>query len=113
MLPPSFELKLVKDVQFSGVRLFRLTSPRPFAVAVAAVRWAFLVEEADPAGHHSTLSASTYFEDVDYVVCLNQVSFLLDTDDRAHEAVFWQVVFGSGDFVLQNPDGLKRRLECM
>lgn len=56
---------------------------------------------------------SVHFEAVDYIVCLDQIGPLLDTKNEAHEAVFWQVVFGSGDFVEQHPDQAKNKFAYM
>ena len=63
--------------------------------------------ERDPLGDHAKEFEPVlmiHFELLDYIVCLDQIGFLLDTKNKAHEAVFWQVVFGSGDFVEQHPD---------
>ena len=56
---------------------------------------------------------SVHFEAVDYVVCLDQIGPLLDAKNHALEAVFWQIVFGSGDFVEQHPDQAKDKLAYM
>lgn len=56
---------------------------------------------------------AVHFEAVDYIVCLDQIGPLLDTKNEAHEAVFWQVVFGSGDFVEQHPELAKDKFAYM
>src|SRR5262245_59608535 len=71
------------------------------------VHRAVVDHEQDPLGRDAKKIRPVlvvHFEDIDYVVCLDQVGPLLDTKSEAHEAVFWQVVFGSGDFVEQHPD---------
>lgn len=89
---------------------------RVMALDPAAIHRGVLAHEQDPLGETAEKIRpvlATYFGDADYVVCLDQVGFLLETDDRAHEAIFWQVVFASGDFALREPDGLNRPLDYM
>jgi hypothetical protein len=54
-----------------------------------------------------------YFMPIDYTVCLDQIGFLLHNEPMAFQPVFWQVVFSSGDFVLQRPEESKNRLSYM
>src|SRR5262245_48496358 len=56
---------------------------------------------------------AVHFEAVDYVLCLDQIGALLDSKNEAHEAVFWQVVFGSGDFIEQHPEQAKDKFTYM
>lgn len=56
---------------------------------------------------------AVHFEPLDYIVCLDQIGPLLHTKSEVHEAIFWQVVFASGDFVEQHPDRAKDKLAYM
>ena len=56
---------------------------------------------------------AVHFEPLDYSVCLDQIGALLHTKNEVHEAVFWQVVFASGDFVEQYPDRAKEKFAYM
>lgn len=70
----------------------------------ATVHRAVQRHENDPLGGDAKdLRAilKVHFEPVHYVVCLDQIGFLLNLKDKAYEAVFWQVVFGSGDYFEQ------------
>ena len=72
--------------------------------------------ERDPLGEHARKIRpvlAVHFEPLDYIVCLDQIGPLLDTKKKPHEAVFWQVVFGSGDFVEQYPDRAKDKFAYM
>lgn len=63
--------------------------------------------EEDPLGENAELirpALMVYFEDIDYDVCLNQMGPLLESKNEAHRAIFWQIVFSSGDFFIQHPD---------
>ena len=67
---------------------------------------AVLLHEQDPLGKDAKKVRpvlAVHFKPLDYVVCLDQIGPLLDKKTDISEAVFWQVVFGSGDFVEQNP----------
>jgi hypothetical protein len=82
----------------------------------ASVHKAVAEHERNPVGSDAKkLRAvlATHFEPVDYVVCLDQIGSLLDTKNEVHEAVFWQVVFGSGDFVEQHPEEAKDKFAYM
>jgi len=82
----------------------------------ASVHRAVLDHECDPLGSDAKKIRpvlAVHFESVDYIVCLDQIGSLLDTKNQAHEAVFWQVVFGSGDFVEQHPEQAKDKLAYM
>lgn len=56
---------------------------------------------------------TVHFEPVEFTVCLDQLGPLLQTKDEGHAAVFWQSVFGSGDFVEQYPDRAKDKYAYM
>jgi hypothetical protein len=74
---------------------------------IASIHRGVLAHEQDPLGEPAHIARPVlvaYFEDIDYIVCLDQLGFLLDKKGKVREAVFWQSVFGSGDFVLQHPD---------
>ena len=61
------------------------------------------------AGEKTRPVLAVYFDDVDYDVCLDLVGSLLDTKDKLSDAVFWQFVFATGDFVVQHPDQAKEK----
>jgi hypothetical protein len=72
-----------------------------------AVHRAVLDHERDPLGDDAKKIRPVlvvHFEPLDYVVCLDQLGPLLDSRNKVSDAIFWQVVFGSGDFVEQHAD---------
>jgi hypothetical protein len=76
------------------------------------IRQAALDYEADPLSRESRTRLApmllAHFEDVPYVVCLDQVPGLED-EGRLGKALLWQMVFGSGVFIEQNPARAKDR----
>jgi len=62
--------------------------------------------EADPLSKEARTKLApmllAHFDDVPYVVCLDQVPGLED-QGRLGKALLWQMVFGSGAFIEQNP----------
>src|SRR5438093_9087184 len=82
----------------------------------ALIHKAVLDHESNPLGRDAKKIRpvlAVHFEAVDYIVCLDQIGPLLDAKNHALEAVFWQIVFGSGDFVEQHPDQAKDKLAYM
>ena len=81
-----------------------------------SVHKAVLIHERDPLGDEAKdirPILMVHFEPIHYDVCLDQIGFLLETKNKAHEAVFWQVVFGSGDYFEGNPDQQADRFAYM
>ncbi len=72
-----------------------------------AVHKAVLHHEREPLSKEAKTNIRpvlvVHFEPLDYTVCLDQIGSLLDSKKPVDEAVFWQVVFGSGDFFEANP----------
>jgi hypothetical protein len=62
--------------------------------------------EADPLSRESRTRLApmllAHFEDVPYVVCLDQVPGL-EEEGQLGKALLWQMVFGTGVFIEQNP----------
>jgi hypothetical protein len=82
----------------------------------ASVHKAVLKLEQEPLGEAAELirpALAVYFEDLDYEVCLDQLSGLVFTKNKAHLAVFFQVVFASGDFFIQHPEESKDKTTYM
>lgn len=72
--------------------------------------------EADPLSEMAEVvrpALMVYFEPLDYTVCLDQIGFLMDAKPEVLMNVFWQVVFSSGDFFLQQPEQSRDRLKYM
>lgn len=73
----------------------------------AAIHKAVLDHERDPLGKDAERIRPVlvvHFEAVDYLVCGDVLGPLAKSKNDAHQAVMWQIVFGSGDWVEQNPD---------
>ena len=72
----------------------------------SVIRQAALDHEADPLSRESRTQLApmllAHFEDVPFVVCVDQVPGLED-EGRLGKALLWQMVFGSGVFIEQNP----------
>jgi hypothetical protein len=72
-----------------------------------SVHKAVLEHEIEPLGKEALkirAVLAVHFKRLDYIVCLDQIGSLLDKKNDVREAVFWQVVFGSGDFVEEHPE---------
>src|SRR5437867_3486109 len=66
-----------------------------------------MVEE-DPLGEAASVirpALVVYFEDIPYDVCLDQLGPVAGSKKKWHEAIFWQVVFSSGDYFIHHPAG--------
>jgi hypothetical protein len=72
----------------------------------SVIRQAVRDHEADPLSKEARTKLApmllAHFEDVPYVVCLDQVPGLED-EGRLGKALLWQMVFGTGVFIEQNP----------
>jgi hypothetical protein len=70
------------------------------------IRQAVRDHEADPLSKESRTKLApmllAHFEDMPYVVCLDQVPGLED-QGKLGKALLWQMVFGTGAFIEQNP----------
>ena len=70
------------------------------------IRQAVLDHESDPLSRESRTKLApmllAHFDDVPYVVCLDQVPGLED-QGKLGKALLWQMVFGTGAFIEQNP----------
>ena len=70
------------------------------------IRQAVHDHEADPLSKESRTKLApmllAHFEEVPYVICLDQVPGL-EGEGRLGKALLWQMVFGSGMFIEQNP----------
>jgi hypothetical protein len=44
-----------------------------------------------------------HYEQVDYIICGQILGPLFSSRTNAHEIIGWQIIFGSGDWVEQNP----------
>ena len=70
------------------------------------IRQAVLDHEADPLSKEARTKLApmllAHFDDVPYVVCLDQVPGLED-QGKLGKALLWQLVFGTGAFIEQNP----------
>jgi hypothetical protein len=70
------------------------------------IRQAVHDHESDPLSKESRTKLApmllAHFEDMPYVVCLDQVPGL-EGEGRLGKALLWQMVFGSGMFIEQNP----------
>jgi hypothetical protein len=67
---------------------------------------AVLDHERDPLGEDAKKIRPVlvvHFEPVDYLIC-SEVASLAGSKDAATEAVMWQIVFSSGDWVELNPE---------
>ncbi len=65
-----------------------------------------LAVERDPLGKNAEIirpGLMIYFWDVDYIVCVDQLVPVIRSKRDEHKLVWYQLIFGSGDFVLQNP----------
>jgi hypothetical protein len=72
--------------------------------------------EAEPLGEMAEAMRPAlvlFFEPIHYTVCLDQIGFLMEAEPKVLMNVFWQVVFSSGDFVLQHPEESADRLVYM
>ena len=71
-----------------------------------AVHRAVLDHERDPLGDEAEKLRPVlvvHFEAVDYLLC-SEVASLAGSKDATDQAVMWQIVFGSGDWVELNPE---------
>lgn len=70
------------------------------------IRQAVRDHEADPLSKESRTKLApmllAHFDDVPYVVCLDQVPGL-EGEGKLGKALLWQMVFGTGAFIEQNP----------
>lgn len=81
------------------------------------VHKAVLDHESDPMGEDAREKLRpvlvVHFEPLDYIVCLDQLGPLMNANNKVADAVFWQVVFGSGDFVEQHPEQAQDKFAYM
>jgi hypothetical protein len=70
------------------------------------IRQAVRDHEADPLSKEARTKLApmllAHFEDMPYVVCLDQVPGL-ESEGKFGKALLWQMVFGTGMFIEQNP----------
>jgi hypothetical protein len=72
-----------------------------------AIHQAVIDHERDPMGKDSEMILPilvAHFKGVDYLICGDVLGPLAESKKEAHTAVMWQIVFGSGDWVEQNPE---------
>jgi hypothetical protein len=75
-----------------------------------AIHKGVLVHEQNPLGEAAVKIRPVlmaHFEAVDYRVDVALIKPLLNSKTDLHTALFWQVVFGCGDFVEQHPEQAK------
>jgi len=71
------------------------------------VHRAVQIHESEPLGEKAELIRPlliAHFKQVDYLVCGDVIGPLFGSKKDIHEIIAWQIVFGSGDWVEQNPE---------
>ncbi len=66
-----------------------------------------LLHEREPLSEASDTNRGllmAHFKPVDYIICGYIVGPLTDSDLPAHQAIMWQIIFASGDWVEENPE---------
>ena len=68
------------------------------------------IHETEPLGKRAEFVRPllmAHYEPVDYLICGQVLGPLFSSKKEVHEIVAWQIIFASGDWVLQNPDQSK------